>query len=236
LLLEPAEIAATIADDGFDRRNSDVIEPALAARGMVDFEGFADSWNDLGMDLFMADGGRYRRRRHVVFNRSALGLERQPHRAHFQSRDYNSLNGGVARWFDPVKDDIAAHPALLAVIDLGYEIFNAVAPRPLWEIELHQFRITAAPGEEGRPTPEGMHRDGVDYVMVMLIKRENIESGVTSIADCNGASLGSFTLAQPMDATFVDDRRAFHGVTPIVPIDPALPAWRDVLVATFRGR
>ncbi len=234
MLLDPAEIAAVIAADGFDRRNSDVIEPALAARGMVDFAGFAESWNDLGVDLFMADGGRYRRRRHAVFNRTVFGLKRQPHRAHFQSRDYNSLNGGVARWFDPVKDDIAAHPALLAALDLSHEIFNAVSPHPLWEIELHQFRITAAPGEEGRPTPEGMHRDGVDYVMVMLIRRENIESGVTGIADCNGASLGSFTLAQPMDATFVDDRRVFHGVTPIVPVDPVLPAWRDVLVATFR--
>ena len=158
-----------------------------------------------------------------------------PHRAHYQSRDYNQLNGGIARWFDPVKPEIAAHPALLASLDLAHAVFERTTPAPKWEIELHQFRITAAAGEHGRPTPEGMHRDGVDYVMVMLIRRENIESGVTSIADAAGRSLGSFTLAQPMDATFVDDHRVFHGVTPIVPVDPARPAWRDVLVATFRA-
>ena len=29
----------------------------------------------------------------------------------------------------------------------------------------------------------------------------------------------------------VDDHRALHGVTPVTPLDEALPAWRDVLVA-----
>jgi hypothetical protein len=28
--------------------------------------------------------------------------------------------------------------------------------------------------------------------------------------------------------------RVFHGVTPVQPLDPALPAHRDVLVVTFR--
>jgi hypothetical protein len=32
----------------------------------------------------------------------------------------------------------------------------------------------------------------------------------------------------------VDDGRVFHGVTAIEPIDPDAPAYRDVLVATFR--
>jgi len=32
----------------------------------------------------------------------------------------------------------------------------------------------------------------------------------------------------------VDDDRVYHGVTPVTPLDPAEPAYRDVLVATFR--
>jgi hypothetical protein len=157
-----------------------------------------------------------------------------PHRAHYQSVDYNNLNGGVARWFDPVTNQIARHPVLLASLDLAYQVFNRVTPHGLWEIELHQFRISAGTGAEGKPTPEGMHRDGVDFVMVMLVTRENVQSGVTSIEDADHRALGSFTLTHPMDATFVDDHRVYHGVTPIVPVNPEAPAWRDVLVATFR--
>ena len=35
--------------------------------------------------------------------------------------------------------------------------------------------------------------------------------------------------------TRVDDHRMMHGVTPVEPIDPSRPGFRDVLVVTFRG-
>ena len=35
----------------------------------------------------------------------------------------------------------------------------------------------------GKPTPEGVHRDGVDFVIVVMIKRVNIDSGATTIYD-----------------------------------------------------
>ena len=55
-----------------------------------------------------------------------------------------------------------------------------------WHVEVHQFRIEARRGEAGQPTPEGMHRDGVDYVLVLLVNRRNIASGVTSVHDLAG--------------------------------------------------
>ncbi|WP_042696016.1 2OG-Fe dioxygenase family protein, partial [Azospirillum sp. B506] len=86
----------------------------------------------------------------------------------------------------------------------------------------------------GRPTPEEMHRDGVDWVLVKLIRRENVSSGTTRIHDLAARPLGSFTLRHPLESAVVDDARVFHGVTPVEPIDPAIPAFRDVLVVTMR--
>ena len=103
-----------------------------------------------------------------------------------------------------------------------------------WHVEVHQFRIEARSGETGQPTPEGMHRDGVDYVLVLLVNRRNIASGVTSVHDLAGADAGQFTLTEPLDAALVDDARVMHGVTPVEPLDPAQPGYRDVLVVTFR--
>jgi hypothetical protein len=68
----------------------------------------------------------------------------------------------------------------------------------------------------------------------LLIRRRNVQSGVTSIRAPDGRTLGSFTLAEPMDAALVDDLRVMHGVTAVEPVDPAQPASRDVLVVTFR--
>jgi len=79
-----------------------------------------------------------------------------------------------------------------------------------------------------------MHRDGVDYVLVLLINRTNIASGMTSVHDLEGSALGDFTLTTPLDAALVDDTRVMHGVTPVEPLDPEEPGFRDVLVVTFR--
>ena len=114
--------------------------------------------------------------------------------------------------------------------------FGGLAPPTrAWRIEVHQFRIEAGPGAEGQPTPEGLHRDGVDYVLVLLIHRRNIASGTTAIHGLEGQHLGGFTLTDPLDAALLDDTRVYHGVTPVQALDPALPASRDVLVVTLRA-
>lgn len=201
---------------------------------LTDWGPFAGSWDDLGLDTYMADGGRYRKRRFAAFAASAEGVFRKPHQPHYQSRDYNLLNGGIERWFQPLLPQIADGASLTAILRLCQTLFDRLTPARAWHVEVHQFRIEARANEVGQPTPEGMHRDGVDHVLVLLIGRRNIASGMTSVHDLKANPLGSFTLTEPLDAALVDDARVMHGVTPVQPVDPALPAYRDVLVVTFR--
>jgi len=233
-----AAIAETISRDGFVFARAPEMRGLLKTAGLCDWDAFAASWDDLGVDAYMADGGRYRRRRFAAFRASSAGIVRKPHQPHYQSQDYNPLNGGVERWFEPVSDAVGHHPALAAILQTSQRLFDRITPaevRPAaWHVELHQFRIEARPGEEGQPTPEGMHRDGVDWVLVLMVRRENIASGETTIYDLVKRPLGSFTLTAPLDAALVDDSRVYHGVTAVRPLDPSLPAYRDVLVVTFR--
>ena len=235
---ELTAIAAAVGARGFAFVEAPGTAALLEAAGLRDWPAFAASWNDLGVDTYMADGGRYRRRRFGVLRASAEGITRKPHQPHYQSRDYNALNGGIERWFEPVTEVVAHHPALTAILQTSQALFDRMTPaavRPAaWHVELHQFRIEARPGEAGRPTPEGMHRDGVDWVLVLMVRRENIASGETTIYDTHKHPLGSFTLTAPFDAAWVDDGRVYHGVTAVTPLDPDLPAYRDVLVVTLR--
>jgi len=229
-------VTRAIARDGYTFVRAGGMRDLLAgAGGLADWPAFAASWNDLALDRYMADGGRYRRRRHAVYAASA-GAEvvRAPHQPHYQSLDYNALNGGIARWFAPIDSAIGRGETMTAILDCSRGLFERLAGRQDWRIEVHQFRIAAERGEEGRPTPEGVHRDGVDYVLVLLIERRNIASGVTTVHRLDGGTLGAFTLTDPLDAALLDDSRVAHGVTPIEPVDPALPAYRDVLVVTWR--
>ncbi|HTN39709.1 MAG TPA: 2OG-Fe dioxygenase family protein [Asticcacaulis sp.] len=212
-----------------------VIQSLLPATFAADWPAFAASWDDLGPDRFMADGGRYRKRRHAVFTLSEGIFRREAHQPHYQSRDYNILNGGVQRWFDPVTEGTATNPAFTALLELCRDLFLDT-PRPSadWRIETHQFRIEPAPGETGQPTPEGMHRDGVDWVAVILIDRLNVGEGVTAICGPGRQPLGTFTLTDALDAVFLDDHRVLHGVTPIHRIITRQAGHRDVLVVTFQ--
>ena len=226
--------SATLSKTGFLFVHSQDMRQAVDTGAMQAWPAFAQSWNDLGSDNYMADGGRYRKRRHAAFQIVSETVLRKPHQPHYQSRDYNALNGGIARWFDPVQPEVAEGLMFQSVVRLCSRLFDGLTPSPAWHIEAHQFRIEAMPGQAGQPTPEGMHQDGVDWVLVLMVGRQNIASGTTTIYGLDRTPLSSFTLEQPMDAALINDHRVFHGVTPVEPLDPALPAFRDVLVLTFR--
>lgn len=223
--------------DGFAFLTADHMRDLLQAQALSDWAAFAASWNELAPDTYLAARGRHRRRRHAVFSADTTGeIRRQPHQPHYQSLSYNTLQGDIQRWFEPVQPAIVEGASLHRILTFSRELFGALAPDTRhWHVEVHQFRIEARADEAGEPTPEGVHRDGVDYVLVLLIDRENIESGTTTIHGHDGNLLGSFTLTHALDAALVDDARVFHGVTAVTPLDPQKPAHRDVLVVTFKA-
>ncbi len=204
--------------------------------GLGDWDALAASWDGMEQDHYMADGGRYRRRRYAVFQARHGVIARQAHQPHYQTVATNRLNGGVARWFEPTPASVASSASFQSILTACLGLFGGIATGRIWHIETHQFRIEARTDESGQPTPEGRHRDGVDFVLVLMIRRENIARGVTTIHAPDGSDLGSFTLEHPFEAALVDDHRVFHGVTAVEPIDPAKPAYRDVMVVTFRAR
>ena len=208
---------------------------ALTASSADALAALAPSWNTLPQDLYLRDGGRYRSRRHACFvqDLEPRALVRVPHRAHWQPTTYNALHGGLERWFEPIETEITGSPAWIRlVIGLG-EVFAALRPVPCWYIEAHQFRIDTASGI-GRPTPEGAHRDGVDYIAIVLVNRVRVLGGETRVFPADSGHGVRFTLAEPWSALLLDDARVVHETTPIQSAT-SVPGWRDTLVLTYRA-
>ena len=142
-----------------------------AACSLDELNALSADWNDMPHDQHLKDGGRYRRRRHSSFVHENGTLAQVPHRAHWQSLDYNALHGGMQRWFEPIKPEVVTSTAWQAVLSAMAQTASALYDRPVrtWCIEAHQFRIDTTDGI-GRPTPEGAHRDGVDWVAVSFVR------------------------------------------------------------------
>ena len=226
-----------VAKEAFAFIAADAMRALLGTpEALSDWPRFVESWSDLQLDTYLPDGHRYRRRRHAILSARAGEDEAkpEPHQPHYQSLDYNPLVGGIERWFEPMRAEIVTGPTMRCVLAFCCRLFGALRPNTGWKIECHQFRIEARSDAPGQPTPEGVHRDGVDYALVLLINRTNIKSGTTTVHDLDGKLLGSFTLTAPLDAAIVDDARVKHGVTAVEPIDPSGTAYRDVLVVTFQ--
>lgn len=230
--------STALRERGFAFAPGDAVRRALIEQGsLADWDAFAASWDDLHVDAYMADRGRYRKRRHGVFRIDASGRATAlPHRPHYQTLDYNPLHGGIERWFSPLAPVAADSASLATLLAASHGLFASASQAvTAWFVEVHQFRIEATPEAAGLPTPEGVHRDGVDWVLVLMVRRRNIAAGTTTIHALDRREIGSFTLAAPFDAALVDDRRCFHGVTAVHPVEASQPAHRDVLVVTFRA-
>jgi len=159
-----------------------------------------------------------------------------PHRAHWQPVEYNALHGGMERWFAPMEPATVAQPVwqqlLAALAGVSDAVFaGPQAPVP-WFVEAHQFRIDTTDGI-GRPTPEGAHRDGVDFVAVILAAREGVKGGESRVFDAQGPAGQRFTLTRPWTTLLLDDERVIHETTPIQPAAPG--GHRDTLVLTYRA-
>ena len=234
-----ADIVESLTADDFvfvESAQATELLSAIAATPVGSDPVFLDSWNRLEHDQYMADGGRYRKRRHATYAIDNAGepARLMPYQPHYQTVDYNPLNGGVARYFEPILDDLHHSVTLAALLEFGDSVFSQIGANHQWHIELHQFRIEARDGKLGKPTPEGVHRDGVDFVLVVMIKRVNIDSGATTIYDLDNRLVGEFMLREPFDMVLVNDRKLYHGVTPITQLDADAEAFRDVLVITFK--
>ncbi|HEU4408148.1 MAG TPA: 2OG-Fe dioxygenase family protein [Polyangiaceae bacterium] len=209
---------------------------ALAERLGVEpgaLEALGPSWADLPPDEHLRDGGRYRRRRHSCFVVAGERVEQAPHRAHWQPREYNALHGGIERWFEPVDPAVARGPVFARLLSGLGVAFSALKNEGPWFVEAHQFRIDTTEGI-GRPTPEGAHRDGVDFVAVLMVRRVGVKGGETRVFDAEGPGGVRFTMSEPWSALLLDDERVIHESTPIQPEGEGEYGHRDTLVLTYR--
>ncbi|MFM2427424.1 MAG: hypothetical protein RL707_1250, partial [Pseudomonadota bacterium] len=153
----PNPVTVANLTDAVQQKGYGVLSAASVAQwagcDLRELQALSPDWDNMPPDNYLKDGGRYRRRRHSSFVFENEVLAPVPHRAHWQSLDYNALHGGMERWFEPMHDTTVATPAwaklLTALAHTAAQVRGT--PHDKWCIEAHQFRIDTTDGI-GRPT------------------------------------------------------------------------------------
>ncbi len=91
-------IDQALREDGFAVVSAQTVAE-FSQVDLVSLQVLQKFWENLPRDPYLKDGGRYRFRRHASYQIKGENLSLVPHRAHWQSLNYNALHGGIERWF-----------------------------------------------------------------------------------------------------------------------------------------
>lgn len=195
-------------------------------------------WNDLKVDEYMGDGGTYRFRRYSAFtlDMKELKLTLQPHSYYEQSGYVNKLNGNIKRYYEPLDIEFISNSIFLDIVYSLANLYSRIKEKTLiWDIKVHPYRILANQSTTGRPTPEGLHRDGVDFVSSMLIDRHNIVGGISTITNVKEEKILDIKMQNTLDIIIENDEKTLHQVSSISS-EKSITGYRDVLVIAFTDK
>jgi aspartate/methionine/tyrosine aminotransferase len=224
-----------IAEQGFAKIAASewAIPPQLAEA----WERLRGDWERLELDRHLRAGANFRRRRYGRYFWSPREnvLRNLPNAKYFQPQEQNTYAGGVEREFAPLLPESVENPFLMALVRCTFDQLpvDDEKRQQIWEVRVHQIRITATPDEPGEPAPEGIHQDGTEFLTLHLVRRENVKGAETTIYDLTRQPLFRYTMTDVMDTFIFEDPRIMHGVTPAFSADGCSLATRDLLGLDF---
>jgi hypothetical protein len=190
--------------------------------------GLKSLFTEIPPDPYINAGYRYKSLSRCRLNQT--NLEKQPHTPLFQDRDTNPVNGGIARFYPEIPNLDDAKEAILLFahifgIDYSYEIL------------VQAQRTQCSHQQIGITTPEGFHRDGIDFLAILCVAKYNIVGAQTQLANSQGKIVFKHTLS-PGEMLLINDSQFLHYTSPITLKEPQLSpfGFRDVLIiSSSRG-
>lgn len=181
----------------------------------------------LPLDAYLEQKCRYRRfsRFHVVPG----SVTQLSHKYFEQEAECNPLLGGIKRDYQDLESDLACDEDFKSlIIDFVKicEIYRHEA-----EVGVHQIRIASTDKMPGRPTPEGIHTDGFDFVGIFCAGKNGIKGGETHLYREREAEPVYRRTLEPGEFLIFDDRKLLHCTSQIEVLNSNYGT-RDVFIFT----
>jgi hypothetical protein len=192
----------------------------------VELESLNKFFDTLPLDPYLKQKYRYRR-----FSRFRIvrdDLVHLPHQPFVQTSEYNVLLGGVVREYLELDADLTSTESFKRIVRHFVDDCRSLPDGS--EVGVHQIRIISQRDLVGRPSPEGVHIDGFDFVGIFCVDRRDINGGETYLYESKDGEPVYRTMLEPGDMLVFDDRQMYHYTAPI--FTDSEQGWRDVFILT----
>jgi hypothetical protein len=186
-----------------------------------------DSYENCPVDDYMGHGTRFKRfaQYRLSPDGDSWSFRRLEHRDYTAFKKFNPVGGGMKRSYLPIEADftpLIEHGIAGLGLDAGED----------WQINVHQNRSRADDSTAAPLTPEGVHHDGHEFVMIAVLRKVNVAGAETRLW-LDGAAEPFWTgILEPGQAVLLDDRAIAHDVTDVRSATGG-PAHRDILIVAF---
>jgi hypothetical protein len=193
----------------------------------VRLEALLEIFDALPLDPYLGEEYRYR-----CFSRFRLAggeLVQLPPEPFIQRSEHNPLLGGVSREYAELDADLTPAEDFRSILRDFLGQCESLPDET--ELGVHQIRVVSERGRVGRPTPEGIHADGFDYVGIFCVGRCDVSGGETYLYESKDGPPVYRTLLEPGDLLVFNDRGLYHYTSPILAPDTRRGT-RDVFILT----
>ena len=173
--------------------------------------------------------GKYRLRKYSIVKKvkkfHGNSYIRLPERSFTQSSDFNKHQGDVERKFEPIEDSAIYSKTLQSCLRIFADSCGIAEDM---EIEVHQMRVLAT--DQGQLSPEGIHQDGFDRILMLGVRRSNITGGnMLLYKSREGEALVNMPL-EDGEFAILNDKNMWHNGSKPVKINPDEEGFIDFMV------
>jgi hypothetical protein len=188
-----------------------------------------DSYDSCPVDEYMGHGTRFKRfsqyRLSPAAPENSWQFERLEHRDYTAFKKFNPVGGGIRRTYEPIEVDFTPLISIGAA-EIGLDHSED------WQVNVHQNRSRADSGAPAPLTPEGVHHDGHEFVMIAVLRKVNVGGAETRLwKPEQDKPFWTGTLGE-RQAVLLDDRAVAHDVTEVLSANGG-PAHRDIVIVAF---
>ena len=174
---------------------------------------------------------RFRKYSKILIDNKGNKIQYLKNNFFFQEKKRNRYAGGKKRIFKEIDKNI-----LVEFVSLFKNKFNKFfLNQSKLEVGFHQIRIKCSNDFVGYPVPEGWHKDGFNFVILINFGSKNITGGVTRIKEKLNDNKDTFSsFLEKGEFIFTNDKKFFHYTDPINVKKQNIEGSRDTLVITIK--